>query len=104
MGTQSEETRLADFAFSGSDEITACPEGKIGYEPKPATYLARQHNTCYKTNNIGVVDSIWPVFLPSVLKSLLVKRTFPLRLNIVISMRQICGISDDQRACFSIQI
>lgn len=28
MGTQSQETSLADFVFSGSDEITACPEGK----------------------------------------------------------------------------
>lgn len=28
MGTQSQKTSLADFVFSGSDEITACPEGK----------------------------------------------------------------------------
>jgi Transposase DDE domain/Transposase domain (DUF772) len=28
MGTQSHKIGLADFAFSGSDEITACPEGQ----------------------------------------------------------------------------
>jgi hypothetical protein len=28
MGAQSQPISLADFAFSGSDEITACPEGK----------------------------------------------------------------------------
>jgi hypothetical protein len=28
LGTLSQETSLADFVFSGSDDITACPEGK----------------------------------------------------------------------------
>ena len=28
MGAQSQTTGLADFAFSGTDEITVCPEGQ----------------------------------------------------------------------------
>jgi len=34
MGTQSQETSLADFVFTGSDEITACPEGKTPLRTK----------------------------------------------------------------------
>ena len=34
MGTQSHPISLADFAFSGSDEITACPEGNTPQRTK----------------------------------------------------------------------